>query len=196
MYPRFLQISVVLCGWLVIALSAVGWGQNLLTNPSFEMLAANGVPASWTREYNPTLTGPFAIVADAHTGTRAVSMMTQEWNYLRPQYLTQEVPLPLGTKTCRLSAYCKGQGFVNLVFQFRKGGQPLQTENFNMGFGPQTAPKELRIAYGLEQDYQNCETIAPVPDGADAVPRDASLDDPLEILRCRPVDDENEIVRG
>ncbi|HEY3415601.1 MAG TPA: hypothetical protein VGM23_01840 [Armatimonadota bacterium] len=167
MLTRFRYLPIA-C-WFLLGLFTPGWGQNLLANPSFEALADQGIPAAWMREYHEKLSGPCTSVSDAHSGARAVCLLTQEWNFLRPQYLTQQVALPPGAKTCRLSAYCKGQGFVNLVFQFRKGGQPWQTETVNLGFGPTPAPKEVRSAFALEQDYQYYEAWAQVPEGADAV---------------------------
>jgi len=159
----------VLLYLLVFVLSTAGLAQNLLKNPGFETVAKNGVPVSWSREYNAILTGPFSPVADSHSGKRAVRMLTEEWNYLRPQYLTQTVKLPAGAKVCVLSAYAKGQGLVNLVFQFRKGGKPLETSKQDMGFGVFDLPKESLNAFGLEQDYQPYTATAAVPAGADAV---------------------------
>jgi len=150
-------------------LSAAGFGQNLLKNPGLEVLGNAGAPASWNREYNEKLSGPSTVVANARGGKRAMCLLTQEWNFLRPQYLTQEVMLPAGARSCTLSAYCKGQGLVNLVFQFRKGGKPLETTTQDLGFGPTTLPKEFSHVFALEQTYQRCQATTEVPAGADAV---------------------------
>jgi len=154
---------------LATAAAARGAEANLLRNPGFEDVGPNGVPTSWTREYNEKLSGPFALAADAHAGKRAACLITGEWGFLRPQFLTQDVPLPAGAAVCRLSALCKGQGLVNLVLQFRKDGQPLATETVDMGFGPTQAPKESLNAFGLEQDYQPYAVAVDVPANATAV---------------------------
>lgn len=154
---------------LILLCVSAAHGQNLLKNPGFEKLGAGGVPADWTREFNAKLTGPFAVVTDAHEGKNAVCVITEEWGFLRPQFVTQEVPLPAGATVCRLSAFCKGQGLVNLVLQFRKDGKPLTTETVDMGFGPTAAPKESLNAFGLEQDYQRHEVSVDVPTNAASV---------------------------
>ena len=134
MKPRWFNVTggaiVAAC---LFSLGAAG-ADNLLKNPGFEKAGAGGVPQNWTREFNEKLSGPFAVVTDAHEGKCAVSVMTEEWGFLRPQFVTQEVPLPAGATICRLSAFCKGQGLVNLVLQFRKDGKPVETETVDMGF--------------------------------------------------------------
>ncbi|MGD0094766.1 MAG: hypothetical protein ABSE73_33055, partial [Planctomycetota bacterium] len=155
--------------WAFGACWPVFGGENLLQNPGFEEAGKDGVPAGWTREYNEKLSGPFAVVEDAHDGKRAVRMMTEEWNYLRPQFLTQAVKLPPGTKSVRLSAWCKGQGMVNLVFRFLKGEQPAKNEKINMGFGELEVPVESRNEFALLQTYEPYSAWAKVPEGADGV---------------------------
>ena len=44
---------------------AAGPAANLLKNGSFEIPGKGGVPASWQREYNPVLSGPFRVVSGA-----------------------------------------------------------------------------------------------------------------------------------
>lgn len=164
---RILHNGIV-CALLVI-LAIGSQAQNLLKNPGFETPGSGGMPADWIREYNAKLSVPLEITADACSGKRAVCLMTEDWNFNRPQFVTQEVPLPKGATACHLTAVCKGQGLVNLVFEFRKAGKPLEVETIDMGFGPTQTPKEVRHAFGLEQDYQPYTTTAAIPAGAESV---------------------------
>jgi len=143
--------------------------QPLLKNPGFEQVGANGIPTGWSRELNEKLTTPLVMTRDAYHGKQAVCLQTEEWNFLRPQFITQEVALPPAAGACRLSAWCKGQGLIALVFQFRKDGKPLKIDTVNMGFGPTSAPNEVRNTFGLEQDYQRYDSATAVPAGADSV---------------------------
>jgi len=164
---RTLHTGIVCALFMLLAIGSRA--QNLLKNPGFETLGPDGLPADWTREYNPKLSVPLEVTADARAGKRAVCLMTEDWNYTRPQFVTQDVPLPKGATACHLTAACKGQGLVNLVFVFRKAGKPLEVEDIDMGFGPVQAPREERHAFGLEQDYQPYTFSAAIPAGADSV---------------------------
>ena len=61
-----------------------------------------GEPPPWAGTYTASgtwkLSGPFAVVGDAHDGRRAVQLETQEWSFLRPQHVAQEVKLPAGAR--------------------------------------------------------------------------------------------------
>jgi hypothetical protein len=149
--------------------SSANCAENLLKNPGLEQVGPGGVPADWQREYNEKLSGPFMLVQDAHGGKNAVCMMTEEWNYQRPQFITQTVKLPPNAKSLRLSAWCKGQGQVNLVFRFLKDGKSHKTEKIDMGFGPVDNPVEQQSDFALAQTYETYEAWANVPPDADAV---------------------------
>jgi hypothetical protein len=154
---------VVICLW-------GSWlaGQNLLQNPSFEKIDPNGLPEGWTRIFNPRLSGPFAIVADAQDGVRAVCMETEEWNYQRPQHLSQRVSLPAGAALCRLSAFAKGRGLVSLSVQFFKDGKPLEMHVVDIGCGPEQVPVEIKKDFALEQCFAPYQILCQVPSDADA----------------------------
>lgn len=169
MRTKYIKAMCVAASVAMAMTATQGAEGNLLKNPGFEKPGRAGIPESWSREFNAQLSGPFMTVPDAHTGKAAVCIMTEEWNFMRPQFITQEVPLPPGATVCHLSSWCKGQGLVNLVFQFRKDGKPLETETVDMGFGPTSAPKESRHAFGLEQDYQPYTISAAIPTGAVSV---------------------------
>lgn len=169
---RTLGGAVLCCVCLVTCLMPATHapaGENLLKNPSFEQIGKDGVPAGWQRQYNKVLGGPFLVVADAHDGDRAVCLMTEEWNYQRPQFITQTVKLPPGAKSLQLSAYCKGQGMVSLAFRFLKGDQPHETKELNLVFGRFTNPVELLNEFSLCQTYDRYEASATIPEGADGV---------------------------
>jgi len=164
------------CRWLILAaacllvaqLRAAG-EENLLANPSFEQVGNDGVPVGWQREWNPVLGAPLLVVEDAHDGKRAACLLTEEWNYHRPQFLTQTVRLPKGTKAIRLAAWCKGQGMATLAFRFLKGSEPHQTRKLDLGFGPVVLPVEVLESFSLGQTYELCDAVVDVPDGADGV---------------------------
>jgi len=172
MPARFCRQFAVLCAVALVSAQTMGcaWGgDNLLKNPGFEELAADGVPEHWQRQHNETLSGPFAVVKDAHGGERAVCLMTEEWNYQRPQFITQVVKLPANANTLRLSAHCKGQGQVNMVFRFLKGGNPHEIKKISRSFGSVDSPVEQLNEFALGQTYDLYEAWAQVPDGADGV---------------------------
>jgi len=141
--------------------------RNLLENPSFERdRNRDGVPDGWHRVFNEKLSGPFAIVEDAQDGRRAVCMETEEWNFLRPQHVAQEVKLPRDAAYCRLAAYAKGRGLVSLTVVFLKDGKPLREQTIDMGFGKQQVPEEVRKDFALELGYTLYATLVEVPEGA------------------------------
>lgn len=143
-------------------------GRNLLRNPSFESVKG-GVPVHWHRIYNEVLSGPFSVVTDSFEGKRAVRLETEEWNFLRPQYIAQEVTLPKGAEYCRLSVYAKGRGLVSLCMQFRKDGRPLEYRKIDMGFGEQRIPVEVKSDFALLPLYERYEVFYEVPEGANEV---------------------------
>ena len=142
---------------------------NLLANPSFEELGEKGVPISWVREFNKNLGGPFTVVTDAYNGKKAVCILTEEWNYQRPQFITQTVKLPNHTKTVCLSTYCKGQGQINLAFRFLRDNKPYDTVIIRKGRDKMTRPTELLNEFALGQTYERYEAFAKVPVGADGL---------------------------
>lgn len=165
---RFLFIYVTAAILFSLCISQVS-AENLLANPSFERLGEKGVPISWIREFNKNLGGPFNVVTDAYDGKRAACLMTEEWNYQRPQFITQTVKLSNNTKTVYLSAYCKGQGQVNLAFRFLKDDKPYNTVTIKKGFDMVNQPTEILNEFALGQTYELYEAFAKVPDGADGV---------------------------
>ncbi len=141
--------------------------ENLLKNPGFGELSAENVPSGWQRECNPLLSVPVAALDEG--GAKKPCLITEEWGYLRPQFLTQAVALPAGTKSVTLTADCKGQGTVNLALCFLKGGQPLAMDKFNWGFGEISIPLETQSVQALPQVFEARTLTASVPDGADSV---------------------------
>jgi hypothetical protein len=143
-------------------------GRELLKNPSFERdRDGDGVPDSWHRIHNEKLSGPFALANDAQDGRRAVQLETEEWNFLRPQHIAQEVALPKGARLCALSVHAKGRGLVGLTVQFLRDGKPLVVETVDLGFGPESIPKEARSEFALEPDYSKYEAWFEIPQGTD-----------------------------
>lgn len=169
--------ALLLAGWLSNdARAAIP--DNLLVNSGFEKnTGSNSVPEGWAREVdpvmNPVMRGPFALVKDPHLAATnnewAVQMETEEWNYLRPQRLMQEVTLPAKTTRCTATAYAKGNGLFTLVFQFRKAGKPLSEEKMDGGFGEYSLPRETFDIYALGAEYRQYTFQADVPEGADSV---------------------------
>lgn len=163
------KLEILICAGLLIALAGPAGAENLLKNAGFEEIGADGVPAAWQRDFNPVLTGPFRVVADAYEGKQAVQLMTEEWILDRPQFIVQDVKLPAGAKAMRLAAWCKGQGFMRLSIQFRKGNQPLKSDKIKEYFGEYDVPQETTGNFGLHPEYQEYEVYAAVPEGADGV---------------------------
>jgi len=153
---------------LVVLLAAASApARNLLEDPSFERdRDRDGVPDGWHRVFDERLSGPFAIVQDAQEGRRAVCLETEEWNFLRPQHVAQEVRLPKDAAYCRLAAYAKGRGLVSLAVVFLKDGKPLREQTIDMGFGKQRVPEVEKRDFALELDYALYEALFEVPQGA------------------------------
>ena len=139
--------------------------RNLLNNASFER-ERDGAPDGWHRIWNEKLSGPFALVEDAQDGRRAVCLETEEWNFLRPQHIAQEVKLPKGAAFCRLAVWAKGRGLVALTVQFLRDGKPLEEKTIDLGFGPERIPVEAKTAFALEADYGRYESLVEIPSGA------------------------------
>jgi len=153
---------------VAVLCSAPALARELLTNPSFERdRDRDGVPDGWHRIWNEKLSGPFALVDDAQQGRRALRLETEEWNFLRPQHVAQEVKLPRGATHCRLGAWAKGRGLVALAVQFRRDGKPLEEKTIDLGFGPQKLPVEAKSEFALGADYALHEAFLEIPKGAD-----------------------------
>jgi len=158
--------STLLLGVALLAATARRTpAENLLANPSFEIAGQRGVPASWSREYEPDLSGPF------EANGAAVCLMTEEWVFGRPQFITQEAKLPGGAKALRLAAWCKGQGLIRMAIQLRKGGKPLETKTLapsTIAPGKYVLPVETEKVFGLGPEYGECEAFATVGDDAES----------------------------
>ena len=153
-----------------LACASSVWAANLLQNPGFERdRNRDGIPDGWARVYNEKLSGPCRLVDDAHEGRRAVQFETEEWNYLRPNHLAQEVKLPKGAEFACLSVYAKGRGLVSLCVRFLTDGRPVEEKTIDMGFGPEKIPAEVRNDFALELDYSRYEALYEIPKGANGV---------------------------
>ena len=162
---KLMITAMALAGILPNSLAA----ENLLKNPGFEEIATDNVPVGWQREYNPLLSVPLQILDRENGNGKTVCLLTEEWNFLRPQFLTQTLSLPAGSKALKLSVECKGQGMINLVFRFLKDGKPLAVEKVDLGTGEHELPKENRNEQSLAQVYERREAAVAVPDGANGV---------------------------
>ncbi|MBI2195200.1 MAG: hypothetical protein HYU36_24740 [Planctomycetes bacterium] len=143
--------------------------ENLLANPGFERdRDRDGIPDGWKRIAHEKLSGRFSLVEDAWEGRRAVCLETEEWNFLRPQYIAQEVKLPPGSAFCALSAQARGRGLFAVAVQFRRAGRPIEEETVDMGFGPQRTAREVKRDFALDLEYLPYEAVFEVPPDADA----------------------------
>ncbi|MEI8246445.1 MAG: hypothetical protein WCI51_11470 [Lentisphaerota bacterium] len=149
-------------------------GGNQLGNPGFEKINGERQPLFWERECNIILSHPLIISSDSHSGENAVCLITDEWNYLRPQFIKQKKSIPAGTKDCTLSAYCKGQGLVQLELEFHESPSVEKPSGDKMSTATATRVSSkndvaVRKIFGLTEKYSQYELSVPVPPKADSV---------------------------
>lgn len=147
-------------------------GENHLGNASFEEINSEGQPLLWERECNPILSHPLVMSTDTHSGKNAACLITDEWNYLRPQFIKQKANIPQGAKNCVLSVYCKGQGLVQLELVFHEPTALDKPADEKVSVvTPTSLGKDVsqRKIFGLAEKYRQYDLSVPVPPKADSV---------------------------
>ncbi len=161
--PRTLMLATAFL-IVILAMPHMSANENLLRNPGFEKPGKGNVPESWQRQFNAKLSGPFRLVADAHTGQKAVCLMTEEFLVDWPQFIIQDVALPQGARACCFSVWARGQGRIRLAIQFRKNNKPLASRTRKTYWGgTYIIPQETEKVFGLGAVYRQYKVFAEIP---------------------------------